>query len=100
MATAKKETTALATPPINTLSFEEMLRDRRVQVQLKRVLPQSLSVEKMMQTAITIFRNNVYLQRCTPMSILSSLIEVSQLGLELDKARGCRRLRAWPMRRA
>lgn len=50
--------------------------------EIAAVLPTHISPERMISLAVTCFSNNSMLQRCSPASILSSLILASQLGLE------------------
>jgi recombination protein RecT len=87
---AKKENSApaIVMPPVESLSFPDMMRDKRVAGQLKQILPENLSIAKMLQTSLILFRNSTSLQACKPMSILSCLVEIAQVGLETDKTRG------------
>ncbi len=88
MVKKEEKTTSLAARPLSSMTFPEMLGDPRVVGQLKRVLPKGMTPAKMSQIAVTVFRNSPGLQKCTPMSILSSLIECAQLGLDTDKTLG------------
>jgi recombination protein RecT len=83
-----KKETALAVRPIEKMSFPEMLSDKRVMTQIARVLPKKMDAVKMAQVAMTVFRKSDALQKCSPASILSSLIECAQLGLETDRTLG------------
>jgi phage RecT family recombinase len=88
MTKPAQSTAVVIHKPLHELSFQDMMSDARVIGQLKRVLPPNLTVAKMAQTALIVFRQSAALQKCNPMSVLSSLVEVAQLGLELDKTRG------------
>jgi recombination protein RecT len=79
---------AIHGPDLSKLSFPDMMQDRRVQTQIQRILPKNLTVEKMLQVGMILFRTSWGLKDCVPMSILSAMVETAQLGFELDKTRG------------
>lgn len=71
---------ARATSPINTL--RTMLEKSKDQIAL--ALPKHLTAERMMRVAITAVQKQPKLLECSPLSIIGSVIEASQLGLEPD----------------
>jgi recombination protein RecT len=50
--------------------------------QLARALPKHVDTEKFLRISLTNIRNNESLQKCTPISVLASLMKSAQLGLE------------------
>lgn len=52
--------------------------------QIAAALPKHLTPEKMLRIAMTEIRRNPELQKCTPQSLLGSVIQASQLGLTPD----------------
>lgn len=56
--------------------------------QIARALPKHLDVERVIRIAWTAIRKNPDLLRCSQASVLTAVMEASQLGLELDGALG------------
>ena len=65
---------------VKAMTFPEMLD--RYKSQIAMALPRHLNPDRMARVALTEFRKNTALGNCTPESIMSSLITLSQLGLE------------------
>jgi recombination protein RecT len=49
---------------------------------IKVALPKHLSPERMARVALTTIRTNPNLQKCNPVSVLASIVQAAQLGLE------------------
>jgi recombination protein RecT len=56
--------------------------------QIKLALPKHLDVDRVMRTAMTEVNKNTYLQKCNPLSVVGSVIQASELGLEVGSALG------------
>lgn len=56
--------------------------------QIKAALPKHLSPDRMLRIALTEIRKNPDIQKCAPLSIIGSIIQASQLGLEPGSALG------------
>lgn len=52
--------------------------------EIKRALPAHLNGDRMARIALTAFRRNKQLGNCDPRSVMSAVIQASQLGLEID----------------
>ena len=63
--------------------FPTLLEDNRIAVQ--RALPKHLSTERIMRIALTEWRRSESRQKCNPISILSCVVQASQLGLEIGQ---------------
>jgi recombination protein RecT len=61
--------------------FMEMLEKSKGQI--AAALPKHLTVERMMRLAMTTFRNNPKLAECDPVSVIASVIQSAQCGLEI-----------------
>lgn len=59
-----------------------------IKAQVQRALPKHLSAERMIRILTTEINKNSALLQCTPQSVLSSVIQCSQLGLEPGGALG------------
>jgi recombination protein RecT len=59
-----------------------------LKAQIVRALPKQLSIERFMRLAITVLRERDDLAACNPLSIIGSIMEAAQLGLELDPVLG------------
>jgi recombination protein RecT len=51
--------------------------------EIKKALPRHLSADRMARIALTAFRMNPALGRCDPRSVFASVIQASQMGLEI-----------------
>lgn len=67
----------------NAMSFPELLESNREAVM--KALPQHMNPDRIMRIALTAFRRNEALERCTPLSVLSAVVQASQLGLEINQ---------------
>lgn len=65
-----------------------LLESGDFKLKLARAIPETLKVDRVIQLAYTLLRNDKALASCTPLSILASVASASQLGLELDKTLG------------
>jgi recombination protein RecT len=65
-----------------------MLESADFKQKLSRAIPETLKVDRVVQLAYTMLRNDKALASCTPLSILASVASASQLGLELDRTLG------------
>lgn len=68
---------------LNHIPFPDLLEQSREAV--LNALPKHLGVERIMRIALTAFRRNSALEECTPLSLLASVIQASQLGLEIGQ---------------
>src|SRR5512142_2316460 len=72
-------TTAVAPTKRNELM--ELLK--RSEKQIAAALPRHLTAERIMRMAVTLFSKSDALQKCSLPSILASVVQASELGLEL-----------------
>lgn len=56
--------------------------------ELARAIPNQLKADRLVRMAITMIRANGTLARCTPISVMATVVECAQLGLELDPVIG------------
>lgn len=63
-------------------NFPAMLKASFAEV--ARALPRHLNPDRMSRIALTAFRRNPKLAQCDPRSVIASVIQASQLGLEID----------------
>ena len=63
-------------------NFPAMLEKHKNE--LVRALPSHLKADRMARIALTAFRRNPKLGECDPLSVFASVIQASQLGLEID----------------
>lgn len=68
------------------LSFVELLKASRKSIEL--ALPQHHNVDRMMRAALTAFRSEPKLASCDGISVIGSVIQCFQLGLELGTVSG------------
>lgn len=68
---------------LNNIPFPDLLEQSRDAVM--KALPRHLGVERIMRIALTAFRRNPSLEECSPLSLLASVIQASQLGLEVGQ---------------
>lgn len=71
----------------NSQPFHKELREKLSQAadRMLAVLPKHLTPERMIQLTMTAVHKQEDLQSCTPLSIAASLMEASELGLEIGK---------------
>lgn len=69
--------TSPSTTPATLMRFLEKSKSS-----IEMALPKHLNAERMMRLALTCFSTTPALQKCTPVSILSSVIVAGQIGLE------------------
>lgn len=69
-------------------SIVRVVESPNLKAQIMRALPKQLDVERFMRLCMTVIRKTPAIQRCEPLSIVSSVVEASQLGLELDPVLG------------
>jgi len=76
----------------NDLAIVRQINAPEFKVQLEHALPNAavsgLSAERMVRLAITMLRRNEALQKCTPLSVMSCVVEIAQLGLEPEGVLG------------
>jgi recombination protein RecT len=65
------------------VSFPALLMLPSVKKQIKDALPKHLNPDRMARIALTEYRRVPKLENCDPISILASVIQASQLGLEI-----------------
>lgn len=56
--------------------------------EIRKALPNHLSAERIARVALTTWRNSADLQKCTPVSFMSAVVQAAQLGLEPNNAIG------------
>lgn len=65
------------------LNFPAMLE--RSKAEIARALPKHIDPDRMLRIALTAFRTTPALAKCKPVSVLASIIQASQLGLEVGQ---------------
>lgn len=65
-------------------SIGAYLNDPKIMGQFKNALPKHITPERFMRIAVTTINNNPSLLKCTRVSLLRSLVQSAQLGLEPD----------------
>ena len=68
---------------LNNIPFPDLLEQSRDAVM--KALPKHLGADRIMRIALTAFRRNPSLESCAPLSVLSAVIQASQLGLEIGQ---------------
>lgn len=68
---------------LNNIPFPDLLEQSRDAVM--KALPKHLGADRIMRIALTAFRRNPALESCAPLSVLSAVIQASQLGLEIGQ---------------
>lgn len=68
-------------PASPVVQFRDFLEKQRHQI--ASALPKHVSPDRMIRLACTEFSKNPLLQKCTPVSVFGSIIQASQLGLEI-----------------
>lgn len=59
-----------------------------LKTQIARALPKHLTLDRFMRLAVTVLRQRSDLAACNTLSIIGSIVEASQLGIELDPVLG------------
>jgi recombination protein RecT len=76
----------------NDLAIIRQINAPDFKLELERALPNAvmsgLSADRMVRLAITMLRRNDALQKCTPISVMSCVVEIAQLGLEPEGVLG------------
>lgn len=70
------------------LEIVKAMGNPNVKDKLVKVLPQEMDVDRVLVICQQAVQRNATLKKCLPISIVSSVIEASQLGLELDPLLG------------
>ncbi len=68
--------------------FLQMLQDPKLKDQIAAALPKHMTPERMIRVALTAWRKTSALQKCEPLSVISAIVQASQLGLEPDGVLG------------
>lgn len=68
--------------------FLELLQDPKMKAQIAAALPKHMTPERMIRVCLTAWRKTPALQKCDPLSVISSIVQASQLGLEPDGVLG------------
>src|SRR5580765_3621772 len=79
----KPTTTALATKEVHAL-----LNRKDVLAELRKVLPDDLSPERLTRISLTVIQKSPSLKECTPLSLLACVVECAQLRLDPDPLLG------------
>jgi recombination protein RecT len=79
----KPTTTALATKEVHAL-----LNRKDVLAELRKVLPDDLSPERLTRISLTVIQKSPHLKECTPLSLLACVVECAQLRLDPDPLLG------------
>lgn len=86
-AAALAKTQTAAKKPMPT-TIEGMLKDPRFTSQIAAALPSHISPDRISRIALTEMRKTPVLRDCDPLSLFGSIMQASQLGLELGGALG------------
>ena len=68
--------------------FTELIDTPRVKEQIARALPPHMKLDRFIRICLVTIGNRPDLQECTSLSVMSAIVEASQLGLELDPVLG------------
>jgi recombination protein RecT len=80
---------ATSRPAIDPIAgIVKVVESPNLKIQIARALPKAMDLDRFMRICVTNIRNRHDLQRCEPLSLVSSIVEASQLGLELDPILG------------
>lgn len=58
------------------------------QIEIASMLPKHINVERFMKSALLVVARSPQLQKCTPMSVVASVINAAELGLDFTPAKG------------
>lgn len=78
------QTQELATRPIDTIA--EMLEEKRVSI--GQLLPAHVDINRFIKSALLAVSRNPQLMKCTKQSIITSIINAAELGLDFTPAKG------------
>lgn len=70
------------------LDIIRKIDNNEFKTELTRAIPNHLKADRLVRLAITLLRSNELLQKCTPLSVMATVVESGQLGLELDAVIG------------
>lgn len=80
---------ATSRPAIDPIAgIVKVVESPNLKIQIARALPKNMDLDRFMRICMTNIRNRYDLQKCEPLSLVSSIVEASQLGLELDPILG------------
>jgi recombination protein RecT len=82
--TAAETTTAIA----STKDIHALLNRKSVLDELRKVLPDDLSPERLARISLTVIQKSPGLKKCTPLSLLACVVECAQLRLDPDPLLG------------
>jgi len=82
--TAAETTTAIA----KTKDIHALLNRKDVLAELRKVLPDDLSPERLARISLTVIQKSPGLKKCTPLSLLACVVECAQLRLDPDPLLG------------
>lgn len=87
---APAKETSLALTPLQRkfATMKTLLDTNNVRSQIEAALPQAMQAPRFLRIALTELRGNPMLLQCTPESVIGSVIQAAQLGLELDHVLG------------
>src|SRR4029077_4991541 len=68
--------------------LKALLETNNVAKQIELALPNAMAGPRFLRIALTELRTNAMLLQCTPESVIGSVIQAAQLGLELDHVLG------------
>jgi len=86
MSTAEQKTENLPAETKNLQTLNGLLA--RMKPQIKMALPRHLTPERLIRITMTAWSRTPALQDCSPMSVLASVVQAAQLGLEPDNVLG------------
>lgn len=87
MSTANLPTEKTEKPKQQQLTIRDRLKSEGVQAEIAKVLPKSMSAERMCRVAITAMTRTPKLAQCTQESFFRCLLDLSSWGLEPDGRR-------------
>jgi recombination protein RecT len=87
---AQAPATAQALTPLQRkfATMKQMLETNNVAKQIELALPRAIAPQRFLRIALTELRTNPQLLSCTPESVVGSIIQAAQLGLEVDRVLG------------
>lgn len=69
-------------------NLKKLLETNNVSKQIEVALPRAIDPQRFLRIALTELKANTTLLECTPESVIGSIIQAAQLGLELDRQLG------------
>lgn len=82
-----EQTTAITTE-LATKEIHALLNRKDVLTELRKVLPEELSPERLTRISLTVIQKSPGLKKCTPLSLLACVVEIAQLRLDPDPLLG------------